>query len=94
MTTSVATICHQRHYYSTIDHIPYAVPFIPMPFSSQNWKLVSPTSPHNFLPGPPPLPSENDPFILHNYMSHFAFFFLVVYSFVFAFQSPDRSEIL
>ena len=40
-----------QHYFSTIDYVPYPVPFIPMTYSFHNWKPVSPTP---LLPIPPP----------------------------------------
>ena len=38
--------------YSTIDCIPYAVPFIPVTYTFHNWKPVPPTLLYPFVPTP------------------------------------------
>ena len=51
-TISLVTICPHRKYYNAIDHIPYAVYYIPVAYLIYNWRFV-PLSPlHLFRPPP------------------------------------------
>ena len=62
-----------QSYYNIIDHIPYAVYYIPMTLL-YNWKVV-PLNPLTISPTPQPaLPSGSHPFVLCIYASVFILF--------------------
>ena len=53
---------------NTFDYIPHSAPFIPMTWSSHNWKPVSPAPASPTLPMlPTPLPSGTHQFVLYIY---------------------------
>ena len=38
---SLVTILSMQNYYNIIDHIPYAIQYIPMVYLSYNWRFIS-----------------------------------------------------
>ena len=65
-----------QSYYNIIDHIPYAVLYIPMSYLFYNWKLVSLNLFHLFRLPLTPLPSSNHQFDLCVYESVSVLFYL------------------
>lgn len=86
-TASVATLCHLQCYYSIVDCIPNAVPFILMTYSFHNRKPRSPTPLHPFLPIPHTSPvATTSLFFIYGSISAF---YLFMCSFALFFQCED-----
>ena len=68
MITSLVTICPPKSYYNIIDHISYAVHYIPMAYLFYNWK---------FLPLNPVHPSLSSPLAITHLFSVFMSVFIL-----------------